>query len=386
MPERLPLFATAARGTEDLLAEELNALGAAKVRQGRGGVRFSANLHEALRICLWSRIAMRVLYPLGELEARGAEGLHEAARGIRWEDFLTRSTTFAVEATLRDSEHTHSGFVALKIKDAIVDRLRDKIGARPDVDTRHPTFNVVAHLAREQLSLSFDLCGDPLNRRGYRVQSTVAPLKESLAAAILRAAKFTGDEPLLDPMCGSGTFAIEGALIATRRAPGLERGFAVERWPSMKGASEILSELRSAARAELRSAPHPIVAFDKDEDAVAAARKNVNAAGMRGVIRVEPGDALALDPASLPAGGLLVTNPPYGDRLKGGGQKGMKSFYFKLGEQLAALRGWRMAVLSGNEAFESAFHQRPIHRRALWNGPIACELLEYAAREPGSLK
>ncbi|HET9451610.1 MAG TPA: THUMP domain-containing protein, partial [Aggregicoccus sp.] len=214
MAERLALFATTARGTEDLLAEELVELGARRIRQDRGGVRFMASLDEALKVCLWSRIAMRVLYPLGEFEAKGAEGLYAAVASVPWEQHLTPSHTFAVEATLKDSEHSHSGFVALKVKDAIVDRMRQKSGSRPDVDTKNPHVSVVAHLVKEKLSLSLDLCGEPLHRRGYRVRPTPAPLKETLAAALLRSAGYTGQEPLVDPMCGSGTLLIEAGLIA----------------------------------------------------------------------------------------------------------------------------------------------------------------------------
>src|SRR5262249_48783830 len=152
-----------------------------------------------------------------------APGLYEATRQVAWEEHLEQQSTFAVEATLRDSEHTHSGFVALKVKDAIVDRLRDKLGARPDVDTRNPTIRVIAHLSGQSLTLSLDLAGEALHRRGYRVEPTIAPLKETLAAAILEAAGYRGEEPLLDPLCGSGTLVIEAALIAARRAPALGR-------------------------------------------------------------------------------------------------------------------------------------------------------------------
>src|SRR5262244_2664891 len=227
MPALLHLFATAARGTEPLLADELKELGAAQVRQDRGGVRFAANWHEALRICLWTRIAMRVLHPLQEVQAIGAQGLYEAAAAIAWEEHLTAQSTFAVEATLKDSEHSHSGFVALKIKDAIADRLRKKLGKRPDVEVKNPAVRVVAHLAKQKLSLALDLAGEPLHRRGYRRKSTEAPLKETLAAAMLRAASFRGEEPVLDPMCGSGTLLIEAGLIAGRRAPGLVRTMGV---------------------------------------------------------------------------------------------------------------------------------------------------------------
>ena len=378
MPRRLSLFATTTRGTEDLLAEELTELGGVKIRQDRGGVRFAANLDEALRICLWSRIAMRVLYPLGEFAAQGAEGLYEAAASVPWEDHLTSESTFMVEATLRNSEHNHSGFVGLKIKDAIADRLRAKLGARPDVDTRHPVFRVVAHLAREKLSLSLDLCGEPLNRRGYRVSPIVTPLKETLAAAILRAAQYAGDEPLVDPMCGSGTFAIEAGLIARRRAPGLARTFAVERWPRMGAeATRTLADLRREARANERPAPYPIYGLDRQEEAVAAARKNVAAAQLTQEVSIIHADATKPLPIPVTPPGLLVTNPPYGDRLKAGGQQGMKTFYFQLGENLRHFDGWRMVILAGNAAFESAFHRRPTGKRELWNGPIACDLLSY---------
>lgn len=377
MAERLALFATTARGTEDLLAEELRELGARRIRQDRGGVRFLATLDEALRVCLWSRIAMRVLYPLGEFEAHGAEGLYEAAASVPWEEYLTPDHTFAVEATLRDSEHSHSGFVALKVKDALVDRMRGTLGARPDVNTRNPDVSVVAHLTRERLSLSLDLCGEPLHRRGYRVRPTPAPLKETLAAALLRAARYTGEEALVDPMCGSGTLLIEGGFIARRRAPGIGRSFAVERWPHLGArAKELLEDMRADARRHERKVLVPLRGFDKDPDALEAARRNVKAARLSEEIQIAEGDATK--PLPLPeGGGLLITNPPYGERIGSGGQKGMKAFYFKLGENLRALDGWRVFILSGNPAFESAFHARPSSRRDVWNGPIACTLLGY---------
>jgi 23S rRNA (guanine2445-N2)-methyltransferase / 23S rRNA (guanine2069-N7)-methyltransferase len=380
MARRFQLFATCARGTEDLLAEELKSLGCARIRQDRGGVRFSANLDEALRACLWTRIAMRVLFPLGESGAHGPEGLYEAAAQVPWEEHLTADTTFAVEATVRQGEAGHTAFIALKIKDAVVDRLRQKLGARPDVDKRDPDVRVVAHVAEERLSLSLDLCGEPLHRRGYRVRPTTAPLKETLAAAILRAVRYTGDEPLVDPMCGSGTLVIEAGLIAQKRAPGLMRDFSVERWPRLGAqARAILTDLRAEARRQERRASWPILGFDKSEEAVEAARRNVAAAKLKEVVRISMGDATRELP--LPdASGLLVTNPPYGDRLRAGGQKGMKTFYFQLGESLGRLEGWRLAILSGNPAFESAFHRKPSGARKLWNGPIECTLLEYPPR------
>lgn len=379
MAVRLPIFATATRGTEPFLAQELEALGCKRIRQDRGGVRCMAALDEILRVCLHSRIAMRVLYPLGEFQAVGAEGLYEAALQVPWEDWLTTRMTFSVEATLKDSEHTHTGFVAQKIKDGLVDRLREKLGARPDVDNRDPQVRVVAHLAKTTLSLSLDLCGEPLFKRGYRIKTTVAPLKETLAAAILMASGYTGEEPLADPMCGSGTLVIEAAWMAMRRAPGLKRTFALESWPEFsKQAKPLLEDLKREAISQQRTLPFQFLARDYDEDALAAVKRNVVAAGLSTAVRIEEADALHGEPPPGPPG-LLVTNPPYGERIGEGGQKGMKSFFHTLGRSLWKWDGWRVAILAGNPAFESAFGHRPKARSPLWNGPIECELLQYPA-------
>jgi 23S rRNA (guanine2445-N2)-methyltransferase / 23S rRNA (guanine2069-N7)-methyltransferase len=381
--ERLPLFATATRGTEPFLAEELEALGCKRIRQDRGGVRFFAALDELSRVLLHSRIAMRLLYPLRQFEAQGADGLYEAARSVPWEDWLGKGSTFSIEATLKESEHTHSGFVALKLKDGLVDRLREKWGQRPDVDTRNPTFHVVAHLAKTQLSLSLDLSGEPLFKRGYRVKATAAPLKETLAAAMLLAAKYDGSEPFVDPMCGSGTLAIEAGFIATRRAPGLRRDFACEQWPKFAPKLKpLLDDVRKEAFSLVRPAPAPLFARDYDEEVLAAARRNVVTAGLSTSVRLDLLDATKAPPPE-GAPGLLCTNPPYGERLGTGGQKGMKSFFHALGTNLkTSWPGWRFAFLAGNEAFESALGMRPSSRLKVWNGPIACELLQVAARTP----
>ena len=380
MAVRLPLFATCTRGTEPFLATELEALGCKRIRQDRGGVRFMAALDEILRVCLHSRIAMRVLYPLGEYDAPGADGLYEAARKVDWSEWITPNTTFAVEATLKDSEHTHTGFVALKIKDGIVDAIREKHGRRPDVDTHNPQVSVVAHLAKQKLSLSLDLCGEPLFKRGYRIKTTVAPLKETLAAALLMAAGYTGEEPLADPMCGSGTLVIEGAWMAMKRAPGLKRRFALEDWPQFsKQAAPLLEELRREAVAQQRTLPFQLVARDYDEDALTAVRRNVVAAGLSTAVKIEEADVLRSAPPE-GARGLLISNPPYGERIGEGGQKGMKSFFHSLGNALDQWHGWRLALLAGNSAFESAFGRRPSKRFDVWNGPIACQLLQYPPR------
>ncbi len=381
MPERLNLYATASRGTEPFLAQELSALGAKKVKQERGGLRFSANVHELVRLAIHSRIAMRLLLPLGSFEVVGAEGLYDAVKTIAWEEWLTPRHTFAVEASLSNSEHVHSGFVALKCKDAIVDRMREKCGSRPNVDTKTPDMSVVVHLSKQSLTVSLDLCGEPLFKRGYRVETGVAPLKETLAAAMLQAANYQGEEPLVDAMCGSGTIAIEAALIAQKRAPGLHRDFAFVHWPTL-GANigSLVKEGQREAAAQVRVAPHPIYARDYDADVLKAAQKNARAAQVSDTIRIEESDALRAEPPE-GAAGVVLSNPPYGDRIHGGGQKGMKSFYFALGERMQQWPSWKMGFLVGNQAFESAFHRRPTRVVPMSNGPIDCNFYWYGARE-----
>ena len=277
------------------------------------------------------------------LWARGRPTARKACtrwpRPLPWEDYLTPATTFAVEATLTKSEHAHSGFVALKLKDAIVDRMRARTGQRPDVDSRSPDVRILAHLAGTRLQLSLDLAGEPLNRRGYRVRQTTAPLKETLAAAMLRAARFTGEEPVLDPMCGSATLLIEAAWVAARRAPSLLRSFAVERWPELgPKARPLLAELRAEAQAAQRPVAVPLWGFDRDEEALGAARANVRAAGLTGPIQLKEADATRELPLPTDARGLLLTNPPYGDRLGTGRPEGNEGLLLPAGRTLRRAR------------------------------------------------
>ena len=199
---------------------------------------------------------MRVLYPLGEFEVIGADGLYEASATVPWEDWISTRMTFAVEATLKDSEHTHTGFVALKIKDAIADRLREKLGSRPDVDSHDPTVSVVAHIPQAGALPLPRSVRRALFKRGYRIKTTIAPLKETLAAAPLDGRRLHRRKPLADPMCGSGTLVIEGAWMAMKRAPGLKRHFALENWPEFAAKAKPLLD-DSKKKRWRSSAPFP---------------------------------------------------------------------------------------------------------------------------------
>ena len=218
-------FATCAKGTEGALRRELAALRLHGVRGDRGGVSFEGPLEAGMRACLHVRTAMRVLLELSRFPAPDAAALYEGARAVAWLDWLDVRTTLAVEATVASETITHSGFAALKVKDAAVDVLRERLGARPDVDPKDPDVRIVLHLARDEAVLSLDLAGAPLHRRGYRAITTEAPLKETLGAAMLLLGGVDSKLPFVDPMAGSGTLAIEHALRARRIAPGLGRAF-----------------------------------------------------------------------------------------------------------------------------------------------------------------
>jgi putative N6-adenine-specific DNA methylase len=370
----ISFFATVAAGSEDLLEQELRPLGAKGVRPGKGGVRFTGEWETALRTCLWLRTAMRVLLPIGTVPASTADELYAGARAVRWTDHLDARHTFSVEASGTSEALRHTHFTALRIKDAIVDTLRDKHGMRPDVDAHNPDVRVIAHLARGQCDLSLDVSGEPLFKRGYRLEPTKASLKETLAAAVLLASGYDGEKPLVDPMCGSGTIALEAAMIAHRRAPGLERGFGVERWPLFDDRLRTtLRQLREEARAQVRKDAPAVTAKDRDPEAVAATRSNAARLGLP--LQVTEADARELAPLDPP--GFVVCNPPYGERLEMGGKKNLKTFFWQLGQRWRELHGHHVSVLSGGPEFESAFGLRPAKVRAMYNGPIACRLLQY---------
>jgi putative N6-adenine-specific DNA methylase len=367
-------YATCPRGAEEALETELRGIGAKGVRPGYGGVRFTGEREVALRGCLDLRTALRLLEPVGEFPAATGNELYEGARKIPWVDLVARGQTLAVAASGRAQGLTHTHFVEQKLKDAVVDVLRERAGFRPDVDPKSPDLLIVAHLADGTCSVSLDLAGDLLSNRGYRVRTVEAPLREALAAAVVLYSGWEGSTPLRDPLCGSGTLAIEAALFASRRAPNLRRRLACERWPRTAAEDgRVLAALRKDLGArELE--PPPIFASDRDGEAVEATRANVRAA--RVPVQVSQADARELAPLDPP--GQVLINVPYGERLEAGGRKPLKTFYHQLGASFRKLEGHRAAVLSGNEDFESAFGVRPRGpRRVLWNGPLRCTLFRY---------
>jgi 23S rRNA (guanine2445-N2)-methyltransferase / 23S rRNA (guanine2069-N7)-methyltransferase len=376
--------ATCPRGVEALLADELRALGAGDVRETRAAVTFSGPLIVGYRACLWSRLASRVLLTLGEFPAASAEELYAGVAAVAWEEHIAAVGTLAVDVAGTTSGLAHTRFTAQKTKDAIVDRLRERHGARPSVDFERPDVRVNVRLHREQATLSLDLSGEPLHMRGYRTpgEQAEAPLKENLAAAVLVRAGWpeaaAAGGALVDPMCGSGTLLVEGALIAAGQAPGLLRGYwGFAGWLGHDEAAwhALLDE--ADERAEAGRAALPVIAgYDADGRAVALAHACAKRAGFGDAIAVAERGLEALVPPPGATAGLVVTNPPYGVRL--GDTAGLEALYALLGERLlAAFDGWNAAVLTSEESLARSTGLRSHASHTLYNGAIETRLYRF---------
>ena len=375
-------FATAAKGTESLVAQELAAIGARNIRSTVGGIHFEGGLETLYRANLWLRTANRVLMPIAEFPCPTPQALYEAARSVRWRDWMTVDTTFAVDCNCRDSRISHSHYAALKIKDAIVDKFRDEIGRRPNVDRRQPMLQVNAHIAKDRCVLSLDASGDRLHRRGYRRQATDAPLRETLAAAIVGLVGWDTEGMFIDPMCGSGTIVIEATLKATNHAPGLLRcghggsgrvGFGFQRWRNFD--KKLWARLTDEARDGIREKiPGRLLGYDISRPAVHIASENAKLAGLERHLRFMRGDALKLSPRA--NRGVIVCNLPYGERT--GEVEALKSLYSGFGDVLKQrCAGYTAYLFTGNLKLAKSIGLRTAKRFTLYNGPIECRLLKY---------
>lgn len=373
MTGRAPMnfFATAAKGTEPALRDELRELRFQSVRCDRGGVHFAGPWDEGWRACLQSRIAMDVVVALAEFDAPDGAALLEGVRSVDWTPFLTARHTLAVHAVCRSSALTHSGFIALKTKDGIVDSLRDRQGARPSVDREDPDVSVSVRVLRDRAILGLDLSGEPLHRRGYRRRTGDAPLKETLAAAILRLSGWDRSSPLMDPMCGSGTIPVEAALWAAGAAPGLARKrFGFERWAMHdRSAAERMAALRASVRAGADFGRVPeILAGDVDPRMVEMAREAARNAGVS--LRFHCASVERAPRFDRP--GVVAVNPPYGERLDA-----PDDLFRKMGRAFRERQGDTVAVLAGHPGMRAALGGRAAFRHSLFNGPLECELLVY---------
>jgi 23S rRNA (guanine2445-N2)-methyltransferase len=375
-------FATCPRGLELLLAEELQQFKAEKIHVVGGGVEFGGDFWLSYRINLESRIASRVLWQAATGRYRNEDDIYRAAYSLPWTDWFDPACTIRVDVSAIKSPLTSLKFVTLKIKDAVCDKIRRISGRRPSVDTRQPDIPIQGHLTDRDITLYLDTTGEPLFKRGQRMATGEAPLRENLAAGILRLAGWAPGIPLLDPMCGSGTILLEAAHMALDVAPGLGRHFAFENFNNFDAHRWRELWQQSAARQKPK-APLPIYGSDLSGDVLKAARANLTAAGLEKVVSLKRANVLEiLAPASE---GIIVTNPPYGVRL--GEQQALAEFYPKLGDLLKKqFSGWRAYLLSADMRLPKLIRLAASKRTPLYNGAIECRLFEYKMVEGGMRK
>jgi putative N6-adenine-specific DNA methylase len=385
---RLQFFAPCPRGLEAELAKELEALGAQDCVPGSGGVAFPGDMQLAWKANLWSRLAIRVLQQVGTGSYASEDDLYQAALRLPWPEWFAHERTIAVRTVAHASPLKSLNFASLKIKDAVCDRFRQDGLPRPDVDAREPQVPILLYLERDRYSLYLDLTGTPLNRRGYRVDPAPAPLNENLAAGLLKLSGWTPDIPLLDPMMGGGTILLEAALMALNIAPGLKRHFAFEHLASFDKV-EWARLRKDAQAAALDRRQLAIYGCDIDPRMVRAAHNNLRAAGLDDCVLIDEGDVLTVQAPE--AGGVIVSNPPYGVRLtvgqgasapqpaRGEAQpEDFIAFYQALGDALKQrFSGWTAFLLSADPDLARHIGLKSGRRTPLYNGPLECRLFEY---------
>ncbi|MGQ9427410.1 bifunctional 23S rRNA (guanine(2069)-N(7))-methyltransferase RlmK/23S rRNA (guanine(2445)-N(2))-methyltransferase RlmL [Gilvimarinus sp. F26214L] len=382
-PVKQPLFITCPKGLESLLQEELTDLGGEQARQTVAGVEVQGDLGFAYRVCLWSRLANKVLLPLARFPANSAEELYAGVYAIDWAEHLSATAGLWIDFVGSNHALRNSQFSAQKVKDAIVDRLRQPDGTRPTITRERPDLIVNVRLGKQQATVNIDLSGASLHKRGYRVDSVVAPMKENLAAALLIRAGWPQLQRegagFIDPMCGSGTLLIEAALMAADIAPGIWReGFAFERWRQHDAGlwAELKEQAEQRHQQGLARELPEIRGYDENTLAIRAAERNIEAAGLERIIRVMRKPLADFKrPTHAPLDqGLLLTNPPYGERL--GEHRALIPLYRQLGDILKSdFPGWRAGVFTGNPELGKAMGLRSYKKYKLFNGKIPSELL-----------
>jgi putative N6-adenine-specific DNA methylase len=364
-------FATAPRGLEGLLLQELNTLGATQAGAVPGGVACSGGWELCYRANLRSRIASRVLWRIAQFEYRNETDLYEAVKALDWPRFFAVERTLRVNVTAQKSPLKSLEFATLRIKDAVCDRFRDAFGIRPDVERATPDVRIHVFLEKDKGTLYLDTSGEPLFKRGWRTEQGEAPLRENLAAGIVMLTGWQPGEPLLDPMCGGATLLVEAAAMARGRAPGARRGFVFEKLSAFDAAlwERIKQEKPQTVASELR-----LFGSDNDAKALDAARRNLAAAGVERWVALERADIL--ERAAPAPGGVMVANPPYGERM--GSADELASFYPKLGDALKQkFAGWRCYFFTSDLRLPKLIRLEASRRTPLWNGALECRLYEF---------
>ncbi|MBE0623679.1 MAG: N-6 DNA methylase [Burkholderiales bacterium] len=367
------LFAPCPRGLESPLAAELTGLGAHAVQATAGGIAFEGDTRVIYRANLESRIATRVLLRLFTVPYRNEEDIYRATHELDWPQQFDVGRSIRVYLTAQRCPLKSLDFLTLRIKDAVCDRFRSEVGSRPNVDTRAPQVRIHAFLDATQFTLYLDTSGEPLFKRGARAAQGEAPLKENLAAGILGLSGWQPGTALLDPMCGGGTFLVEAAQIALDIAPGIARDFGFEKLKSFDAA--LWRALRAEAGARRKpSAPQPIYGSDLYGDTLKLAQANLRAAGLEAVVQLKQANALEISAPA--AAGVLVTNPPYGERM--GEQQELAEFYPRFGDALKQkFAGWNCYILSADMNLPRLIKLKVSRRTPLYNGALECRLFEY---------
>ena len=380
-------FATCPKGLEYLLRDELAALGC-DAHEALAGVRFGGTLEDAYRACLESRLASRILLALSEFDATDAETLYAGVRAIDWSEHLAPDATLAIDASGSSGSLTHSVFAAQKMKDAIVDQCRERFDVRPTIQTERPDVRLNLRLHKGRAIVSLDLSGEPLHRRGWRREQGEAPLKENLACAMLLRARwpeaYEQGGALVDPMCGSGTLLIEAAWMAAGVAPALQReyfgflgwhGHDVALWQRLHDVAQ------DRALEGLRGLRTCFFGSDADPRMISIATHNLQTAGVAGFVTLEKRDVAHLQRPRDFAQGLVITNPPYGERM--GDLATLPALYRAMGERLKTdFTGWRVAVLTSETELERALGLSADKHYTLFNGAIECKLALFDVRAP----
>ena len=367
------LFASCPRGLETTLATELAGLGASGVQTVAGGVAFEGDIGIIYRANLESRVATRVLLRLFTLPYRSEEDIYRASYEFDWPQRFDVARSIRVYLTAQRCPLKSLDFLTLRIKDAVCDRFRSAVGSRPNVDTRAPEVRIHAFLDAAQFTLYLDTSGEPLFKRGARAAQGEAPIKENLAAGILKLSGWQPGSALLDPMCGGGTLLVEAAQVALDIAPGLARGFGFEKLTNFDAA--LWHKLRAEAEARRKPVvPLPVYGGDLYGDTLKLAHANLRAAGLEEAVHLKQANALEI---SAPAGtGVLVTNPPYGERM--GEQQELAEFYPRFGDALKQkFAGWNCYILSADMNLPKLIKLQVSKRTPLYNGALECRLFEY---------
>lgn len=371
MTDKFDMVAKTFLGLEGVLADELRNLGADDVAEGNRVVYFKGDKEMLYRANFACRTAVRVLKPFLTLRSNSADDLYEQLKSFDWEQLMTVKTTFAIDATVYSENFNNSRFVTYRVKDAIADFFNEKYGKRPSIRIDNPEIRFDVHISGRDVTLSLDSSGEPLFKRGWRVAQTDAPINEVLAAGIILLSGWKGETDLVDPMCGSGTFLIEAALIAANIAPGVYRdNFAFQQWPDYD--AELFDKIYNDDSAE-REFTHKIYGSDIEGKAIAIARANVKNAGLNKYVELERRDINDIN--EVPAGGTLISNPPYGERLN---MEDIEQLYSDLGYKFKhTFQGYNVWLICFNEELYHKVGLKPSVRYKLNNGGLDCELLQY---------